>query len=73
MEFTHNIVAMKVKCVSERPGMPEQIREGNDYLIDRMSIWIDGDGVAYGVVYDMQYRRVGQLRLNHFMTTVMNA
>lgn len=72
MEYS-NIVPMQVMCLSERPGIPDQIREGNSYLIDRMSIWIDSDGDAYGVVYDMNHRLIGQRRLKHFMTTIMNA
>jgi hypothetical protein len=70
---SNNIVPMQVTCLSERPGIPDQVREGNSYLIDRMSIWIDSDGDAYGVVYDMNHRRIGHMRLKHFMTTIMNA
>lgn len=56
---------MKVACINERPGY-KQIQKGDQYLLDRSSIWIDSDGDAYGMVYDLNHNYVGQLKLSHF-------
>lgn len=61
-----NIAYLPVVCISERATRPEQIKVGSAYMIDRLSIWIDPDGDAYGVVYDVYKNRVGQLKLSHF-------
>ena len=58
---------IRVACINERPGY-KQIQKGDQYLLDRMSIWIDSDGDAYGMFYNLQYFYVGQLKLSHFRT-----
>lgn len=57
---------LPVKCISIRDTMPEQIKVGQRYSIDRLSIWIDGDGDAYGMVYDQMENRIGDMLLKHF-------
>lgn len=56
---------MRVACINERPGY-KQIQKGDQYLLDRSSIWIDSDGDAYGMFYNLQLFYVGQLKLSHF-------
>jgi len=60
-----NITMLPVKCISVRESNPDQIKIGERYEIDRLSIWIDGDGDAYGVVY-FKGRRIGDMLLKHF-------
>jgi hypothetical protein len=45
---------MRVACINERPGY-KQIQKGDQYLLDRSSIWIDSDGDAYGMFYNLQH------------------
>lgn len=56
---------MRVICINERPGY-KQVQKGEQYLLDRSSIWIDSDGDAYGMFYNLQHFYVGQLKLSHF-------
>lgn len=56
---------MRVICINERPGY-KQVQKGEQYLLDRSSIWIDSDGDSYGMVYDLNHNYVGQLKLSHF-------
>lgn len=57
-----------VKCISTRKSKPNQIKIEETYILDRASIWIDIDGDAYGVIYSPDMERIGQLKLNHFMS-----
>lgn len=59
---------MRVACINERQGY-KQIQKGDQYLLDRMSIWIDSDGDSYGMVYDLRNNYVGQLKLSHFCSS----
>lgn len=61
-----NIAMLDVKCIKERLDFPFQIIKGERYILDRMTVWIDGDGDAYGVFYDMKGNRLGALLLSHF-------
>lgn len=61
-----NVPYMEVWCISERDDVPNMIKVGNPYLIDRSSIWIDSDGDAFGDVYEQTGRRIGQMLLSHF-------
>lgn len=61
-----NIAMLPVHCISIRESNPTQIVIGKQYEIDRLSIWIDRDGDAYGVVYDCMGNRVGEMLLKHF-------
>ena len=62
-----SITYLPVVCISIRKSMPDQVKVGNEYFIDRLSIWIDRDGDAYGVIYDAKNNeRVGELMLSHF-------
>lgn len=61
-----DIAYLPVVCISEHVSVPDQIKVGSAYYIDRLSIWIDQDGDAYGVVYGDCKNRVGQLKLSHF-------
>ena len=58
---------MLVTCISERETNKGQITIGKKYMIDRLSIWIDRDGDAYGEVFGMDGYRVGDMLLRHFM------
>lgn len=64
----NNIAFLPVVCISIRESKPEQIKVGEYYSIDRLSIWIDRDGDTYGVVYDAMNNRVGDMLLSHFRT-----
>lgn len=61
-----NVAFIPVRCISTRDSKPDQIEVGRAYIIDRLSIWLDADGDAYGVVYDIARNRVGQMLLSHF-------
>lgn len=61
-----DISILPVRCISIRDTVPEQVVVGQQYSIDRLSIWIDADGDAYGVVYDRIGNRVGEMQLKHF-------
>lgn len=58
---------MKVKCVSIREHMPDQIKLGNIYYIRTDSIWDNGEDWYCEVYKDNALKeRVGNLRLSHF-------
>jgi len=57
---------MKVICISNRLSFLQQIKKGDFYFIDRSSIWIDAEGDAYGKVYDLNEKLIGQMLLSHF-------
>ena len=61
-----NIAMLPVRCISIRESDPTQIIVGQEYVIDRLTIWMDADGDAYGVVYDNAGNRIGQMLLKHF-------
>lgn len=61
-----NIAMLPVQCISIRESIPTQITIGQEYVIDRLTIWIDADGDAYGTVYDNAGNRVGDMLLKHF-------
>lgn len=60
------IAYLSVICISIRGSVPDQIKVDNEYMIDRLSIWIDREGDSYGTVYDAKNRRVGEMMLSHF-------
>lgn len=62
-----NINYMNVKCISSRDNT-NQIVVGNLYVLDRATIYIDSDGDAFGVIYDKNMNRIGNLLLKHFMS-----
>ena len=64
----NNTAYLPVICISERKSMPGQITVGEYYMLDRLSVFIDGDGDAFGVFYDASNNRVGNLLLSHFRT-----
>ncbi|WP_395546770.1 MULTISPECIES: hypothetical protein [unclassified Lacrimispora] len=57
---------LPVICISIRESVPDQIKVDHEYMIDRLSIWIDREGDSYGTVYDAKNRRVGEMMLSHF-------
>lgn len=57
---------MPVRCISIRESNPTQIVEGQRYIVDCLTIWTDADGDAYGVVYDSNGIKLGQMLLKHF-------
>lgn len=57
---------MNVICIYKRPAHTVPIEEGKFYQIDRNSIWLDADGDAYGKVYDMSGKYIGEMMLLHF-------
>lgn len=57
---------LPVHCISIRESNPTQIVEGQRYMVDRLTIWTDADGDAYGVVYDNDGNNLGQILLKHF-------
>ena len=58
---------MKVRCISIRDKMPEQIRLGEIYYINPKTIWDDRED-WYCEVYRNSglTDRVGNLKLSHF-------
>ena len=63
-----NIAFLPVICISIRESKPEQVKVGECYYIDRLTICFDRDGDAYGEVYDAMNNRVGNMLLSHFRT-----
>lgn len=61
-----NIAMLPVRCISIRESNPTQITVGHGYIVDRLSIWMDADGDAYGVIYDCKGNRLGNMLLKHF-------
>lgn len=61
-----NIAMLEVKCIKTRNNFPNQIIKGQRYILDRMTVWMDEDGDAFGMFYDMNGNRIGQLLLSHF-------
>ncbi len=61
-----NIAMLPVRCISIRESNPSQITVGEQYTVDRLSIYVDADGDAYGVVYDNKRNRIGEMLLKHF-------
>lgn len=58
---------MKVKCISIREKMPDQIKLGEVYYIKAENIWDDGDDWYCEVYRDAEFdNRVGNLKLSHF-------
>lgn len=64
--FFIDFAPLPVVCRTERESNPNQIKVGRGYLINKNSIWIDGDGDSYGKVYDLKGNYVGQMLLSHF-------
>lgn len=62
----NNIAMLPVRCISIRESNPTQITVGEQYTVDRLSIWMDVVGDAYGVVYDRMGNRIGNMLLKHF-------
>lgn len=61
-----NISMLPVRCISTRSSNLNSLIVGQQYTIDRLSIYIDGDGDAYGIVYDLMGKRIGNMLLKHF-------
>ncbi len=57
---------MHVRCRSIRDTFPNQIEVGQSYFIERETIYIDEDGDAYGLVYDIDFNLIGNIKLAHF-------
>lgn len=57
---------LPVICKTPRVTRASQIRVGEKYYIDRMSLYIDGDGDAYATVLDKNFNPIGNMLLSHF-------
>lgn len=58
---------MKVKCISIREKMPDQINLGEIYYIKTENIWDDREDWYCEVYKDVEFKnRVGILKLSHF-------
>jgi len=66
MDFNNNIDYLPVICISIRESIPDQIKIDKEYIVDRLSIYLDMDGDAYGMVYDSSMKRIGNMKLSHF-------
>lgn len=66
MIIMKNIAMLPVRCISIRESNPTQIVIDQEYVIDRLTIWIDADGDACGTVYDNAGNRIGDMLLKHF-------
>lgn len=66
MNFNINIAYLPVVCISIRESIPDQIKINEEYIIDRLSIYLDSDGDAYGIVYNSSMKRIGNMKLSHF-------
>ena len=57
---------MEVVGIPWRVGCPDYIKPGQVYYIDRESIWINSDGIAYGKVYALSGKYLGDAKLSCF-------
>lgn len=59
----------RVRCISIRESIPDQIQYGKKYWIDPLSKWKDIDGTEYAQVYTSEDKEsyVGTLRTDHFV------
>lgn len=57
-----------VRCISVWVSNPHPVEIGGFYVLDLLSVWIDSDGDAYGVIYDLVGKQIGQMKLSHFRT-----
>lgn len=55
-----------VQCINIREDFPNQIKEGERYYIDILSIHGDFEGDWYGNIYDINLNFIGTLKLCHF-------
>ena len=56
----------EVVCISTRDSRPNQITEGETYILDLDSFYLDNDGDAYGNIYTSNMIPVGNMMLRHF-------
>lgn len=56
----------EVVCISVRESRPNQITEGETYILDLDSFYLDSDGDAYGNIYTQNMIPVGNMMLRHF-------
>lgn len=56
----------EVVCISTRDSRPNQITEGETYILDLDSFYLDNDGDAYGNIYTRNMIPVGNMMLRHF-------
>lgn len=63
-----NINAMEVICMKSK----NQTKKGYGYYIDKMSIYTDENGDAYGCCYNGKGEKAGNVNLNRFHTTILN-
>lgn len=66
MDCNINIAYLPVVCISVRESIPDQIKIDEEYIIDRLSVYLDMDGDSYGMVYDLSMNRIGNMKLSHF-------
>lgn len=62
-----------VECKCIRRDFLEQIKLGEEYKLNRMSLFIDSDGDAYADIYDQQYTPVGTMNLKNFILSFAGA
>lgn len=62
-----------VECRSIRRDFPEQTKIGNEYKLNRMSLFIDSDGDAFADIYDQQYMPIGTMNVKHFILSFSGA
>lgn len=54
-----------VKCIKGR--IYDNTQVGKEYILDKQSLWIDGDGTAYANIYDMETRAyITQAKVSRF-------
>lgn len=58
----------RVKCISKREFMPNQIEVGRFYWMDEKSKWKDEDGDEYAKIYtdELKHNYIGNLLCKHF-------
>lgn len=65
--------AIPVECKSVRKIFPEQVKLGEEYKLNRMSLYIDSMGNVYADVYDQEYMPIGIINLKHFKLSFAGA
>lgn len=60
------VAFQKVTCITSRDSTDSSLIVGEDYFFDRLSIFIDCNGDAFGIIHDSGMQSIGVYKLNRF-------
>ena len=68
--FSSDIILHNVCCINNREDRPKQLQSSDDYLLDLKSVYIDSEGDAHGSIYTQEGKKLGNMSLRHFRSTM---